>query len=354
VQATRIAVGSDANVTIGGQFAASSLIVSNNLDAQIGQAGLAVAKGINVSAGVIKSRIETSDGSMDVTVVGPIAGTVFDSGQNATLNVADLTGLDPGTHQLKMLKAGSVGADVTVIAPADVMLKTTGTGKISPKIVAGRDLMADVAGQFGGAINVANDVTFNAKSVALSAKGSVRVGGNLSFVVTGDVVAPVIDVAGNVKDFRVGGALTGGVNVAGNFVAGTTTAAATVIGGVVGSSTFLHVGGDLGSASAAPEFVFGKGFGGRLEVGGNVLADLTFEGDVNRVAIDGSVGPATPGGPGDAVADIIVKGKLGSFNSATLFHRTSASGGFFVDAVGMHCGVLQADGGAPAVGPLLI
>jgi hypothetical protein len=354
VQGSRIAVGSDADVTIGGQLSGSSLIVSNNLDATIGQVGLAVANGINFSAGISRSRIETSDGSMEVTVVGPIAGTVFDSGQNATLNVDDLAGRDPLTGQLKVLKAGTVGADVTIIAPADVSITATGIGKISPKIISGHDAVVEAAGAFGGSINAANDVTFNAKSVALATTAGIRVGGDLSFVVTDNVVAPSIDVAGNVKDFRVGGGLTGGISVDGNFVAGTTTAAATVIGGVVGTSTFLHIGGDLGSDSSAPKLVFGKGFGGSLEIGGNVLTDLTFEGAVNRIAISGRVGPATPGAVGDAVADIIVKGKLTSFTSASLFHRMSANGGNFVDGTGAISGVLQADGGAPLVGPLLI
>lgn len=383
VQGSRFAIGSDAYVTIGGQLASSALIVSNNLDATIGQAGLPVAKGVNISAGVIKSRIETSDGSSTLSVVGPITGTVIDSGQHATLDVADLTGLDPITNTLKLLKAGSVGADVVVVAPGDVTVNASGVGKVSAKIVSGHDVSVDVAGMFGGAINAANDLTFGAGSVAMvntvgkatvaagtiptpvlvpgsagsvniSATGGIRVGGDLSFVVAGNVVAPLVEVAGNVKDFRVGGGLTGGIFVGGNFVAGTTTAAATVIGGAVGASTFLHIGGDLGSDASGPELVFGQGFAGQIQIGGNLFADLTFRGSVNRIAIDGRIGPANPGGPGDAVADIVVKGKLNSFSSASLFHRTTASGGNFIDGTGAMCGVLQADGGAALVGPFLM
>ncbi|MGB8170694.1 MAG: hypothetical protein WCF18_24535 [Chthoniobacteraceae bacterium] len=359
VMGTRIAVGSDADVTIGGQLAASSLIVSNNLDAQIGPIGQTIGKGGNVSAGIIKSRLETSDGSMVVAAVGPISGSVLDSGQHVTVSVDDLIGKDPVTGIFKVLKPGSIGADVTVNAPADVSVKTTGIGRVAARITAGRDAVVNVAGAFSGSMTVANELNFHAKSVALAAKGSVRVGGDLTFMVTGDVAAPSIDVAGNVRDFHVGGALNGGINIAGNFVAGTTTAAATVIGGAVGASTFLHIGGDLGSESAAPEFVFGKGFGGRLEVGGNVLTDLTFQGDVGRIAIDGCVGAATPVAPLAPVApvdgtDIIVKGKLGSFKSSSLFHRLTDKGGNFVDGANATTGALQADGGAPLIGPFLI
>ncbi len=354
VMGTRIAVGSDADVTIGGQLAASTLIVSNNLDAKIGPIGQTIGKGGNVSAGIIKSRIETSDGSMVVAAVGPVSGSVLDSGQHVTLSLEDLIGKDPKTGIFKVLKAGSMGSDVTVNAPGDLSVTTTGIGKVAPKITAGNNAVINVAGAFGGSLNVANDLNFRAKSVALAAKSSVKIGGDLTFAVTGDVKAPSIDVAGNVKDFSIGGALDGGINIAGNFVAGTTTAAATVIGGAVGLSTFLHIGGDLGSDSAAPKYVFGKGFGGRLEVGGDVLTDLTFEGDVGRIAIDGCIGRATMGAPGAAVADIIVKGKLASLNSASLFHRTTGNGGNFVDGAGVICGALQADGGAPAVGPFLV
>lgn len=354
IMGTRMAVGSDADVTIGGQLAASTLIVSNNLDAQIGPIGQTIGKGGNVSAGIIKTRIETSDGSMVVAAVGPVSNSVLDSGQNVTLSLEDLIGKDPTSGLFKVLKPGSIGADVTVTAPGDVSLTTTGVGKVAPKITAGNNAIINVAGAFGGSINVANELNFHAKSVALAAKSSVRVGGDLTFIVTADVSAPTIDVAGNVKDFSIGGALNGGINIAGNFVAGTTTAAATVIGGAVGASTFLHIGGDLGSNASAPEFVFGKGFGGRLEIGGDLLADLTFQGDVGRIAIDGRVGPATPGAVGNAVADIIVHGKLGSFNSSSLFHRLTDKGGTFVDGAGTTTGAIQADGGAPLIGPFLI
>jgi hypothetical protein len=354
VAGTRIAVGSDADVTIGGQLAASSLIVSNNLDAQIGPIGQTIGKGGNVSAGIIKSRIETSDGSMVVAAVGPVSGSVLDSGQNVTLSLEDLIGKDPTTGIFKVLKPGSIGGDVALNAPGDVKLTTTGIGKVAATITAGHDADIGVAGAFSGSINVANDLKLLAKSIALAAKSSVRVGGDLTLGVTKDVKAPSIDVAGNVKDFSIGGKLDGGINIAGNFVAGTTTAAATVIGGAVGSSTFLHIGGDLGSNASAPQFIFGGGFAGRLEIGGDLLADLTFQGSVGRIAIDGRVGPATPGAVGNAVADIIVHGKLGSFTSSSLFLRLTDKGGEFVNGAITTTGTIQADGGAPLIGPFLV
>jgi hypothetical protein len=56
---------------------------------------------------------------------------------------------------------------------------------------------------------------------------------------------------------------------------------------------------------------------------------------------------------GAAVADIIVHGKLGSFNSSSLFHRLSDKGGNFVDGANTMTGAIQADGGAPLIGPFL-
>src|SRR5207244_4456093 len=104
------------------------------------------------------------------------------------------------------------------VAARDVSAMTTGVGKAAPKIVAGRNVTVDVAGLFAGAISAANDVAFKAGSVALAATGGtatvtaaltplvpgggasvnivakpgLRAGGDLKFVVAGNVVAPLI------------------------------------------------------------------------------------------------------------------------------------------------------------------
>ncbi len=380
VLGSRVAVGSDADVTIGGKLASSALLISSNLTAAVGINGAPVVKGRIISAGITKSRIETSDGDSDLTVVGPVSGSVIDSGHDAILDVTDLSGLDPVTNTLKLLTAGSVRADVFVVAAEDISVTSHGVGGAAPKIVAGNNVTVAVDGAFRGAIDAANDVDLQAGSVALAATGGtatvgagmiptpalvpggtgsvnvvakpgLRAGGDLKFVVDGNVVAPLIDVVGNVTDFRVGGGLAAGIYVGGDFASGIKNGDATVVGGIVAPTSFLHIGGDLGSANSASELIFDKGFAGRLEIGGDLLTDLTFNGAVNRIAIAGRVGPSVSGS--DAIADIYVKGKLTSFISASLYDKTSANGGNFKNAAGTITGVIQADGGAPAVGPFL-
>ena len=371
---SRFVSGSDADVTIGGQLANSALVISNNLHAEVGKLGLPVPKGNDFLAGVVASTLETSDGSLDVSVVGPVASSLFVSGQHATVKVADLTGELPITHQIKLIALGTTTAAVRIMAPGDVTFDSTGNGAAAPQITAGGEVDVEVAGKFGGSVRAGSNAKLKAKSVALGATG-LRVDGDLSLVVEGNLTAaggaaktgtttttpppaaggPAIFVKGNVKDFRVGGNFSAGVSVGGNFVAGTTTAAATVIGGTVSASSFLHISGNLGSDDTAPELIFGKGFAGQIEVAGSLLGDLTFNGNVNRLTILGLIGPATPGGIlGDGVADILVKGKLSSFTAGSLFKRTNDTDGTFVNAANATTGVLHADAGALVVGPFLV
>lgn len=369
---SRFVAGSDADVTIGGQLANSALVVCNNLHAEVGKLGLPVPQGADLLAGVVASTLETSDGSLDVSVVGPVASSLFVSGQHATVKVADLTGELPVTHQIKLVALGTTTPAVRVMAPGDVTFTSTSTGSSSPQITAGQEVNVEVAGKFGGSVRAGTDLKLKAKSAGLGAAG-LRVGGDLSLVVDGNLTAgpapktttttaappaagsPAIFVKGNVKDFRVAGNFSAGVSVGGNFVAGTTTAAATVIGGTVSASSFLHVSGNLGSDDTAPELVFGKGFAGLIEVAGDLLGDLTFNGNVNRLTILGHIGPATPGSIlGDGVADILVKGKLATFTAGSLFKRTTDNDGTFVDAANTTTGVLHADAGALVVGPFLV
>jgi len=391
VLSSHFAVGSDATMTVGGRISASALLVSNNLTATVGVAGLPVVTGKEIISGINRTRIETSDGSSDVTVIGPVTATVIESGQSAALHVDDLTGLDPRTNNVKILKVGNVGADVVIVAGADATVTSAGTGRVAARLASGRDVMIDVAAIFAGAISAANDVTIIAGTVrpfvpplpttgssttststppitipgttpggidgtvllSSLAKNGMRAGGDLTLLVVDAVTAPRIDVAGNVKDFQVGGNFSGKLTVGGDFSAGGTTAAVTVIGGAVARSSFIQIGGDLGPAGSAPEFIFAKGFAGRIEVAGSLLTDLTFDGAVSRIAIVGKVGSVPAGGTGDAVADIVVRGKLGALTSATLFERSSPNGGTFVTADGTIVGALQADGGAPIVTPTM-
>lgn len=371
---SRFAAGSDGNVAIGGRLSTSLFIIGNNFNATVGTLGVPVSGSAAGAAAIEMTRIETSDGSSEIEVVGRVQASIIESGQNATLRVADLTGIDPKDGSTTLLQPGAVRNDVWMVVAGDASVFSTGKGTAAPRVLAGHDAAVEVR-HFTGAVSAGNDIVLRADTVALDplkqpavlptsepilgdsvtavAKAGIRAGGDLTFVVTRGASAARIDVVGDVKDFRVGGAFAGKVTVAGNFAAGSTASAATVVGGSVSPSSFLYVGGDLGTGDTAPQLIFGQGFAGRIEVGGNVATDLMFAGDVRAMLVHGAIGGVPAGGAGDAVADIIVKGKLGSLTSATVFTRTSASGGTFANAAGTILGAIAADLGAPRIGPLL-
>jgi hypothetical protein len=392
---SRFVVGSDAAVTVGGQVASSSLLISNNLTATIGLSGAPIVLRKAPPAGLIGSRIETSDGNSDVTVIGPVANTLFESGQDAALRVSDLVGLDAKTNQPKIVRKASISANVVIATAGSASVQSSSLATAAARVTAGGSASIDVAGLYAGSIGAAENVTLIAGSVALAgdftvpvfgtypaapvpgavppsatsgtstppppalpgvpgsgnsvkivARGGLRAGQDLVLLVDGKFTSPLVNVGGNVLDFQVGGALSSRIYVGGNFGSGDPAAAATVVGGVVSPITILHIGGDLGTIDSATQFVFAKGFAGRLEVGGDLRADLTFQGSVNRLEIGGSFDTT----PGNAVADIVVQGRLQALAIASPFTRTSTTGGTFAGETGIIAGIVNASGGAISVG----
>ena len=344
VLTSRIAVGSDANLTIGGQLASSTLLISNNLIGTIGKSGAPVVLKKTPSEGILHTRIETSDGSSDLSVIGSVRNTVIVSGQDASLTVSDLIGLDPKTSQPKLLDPGLISTSVKIGVADDASISSAGAGNVSPQIAAGRNVVVDTNGRFSGAVNAGGNLDFHSaslllpavlpvpqgsQSVTFSVLSGLRAGGDLSFHVDGNVTAPTVVVGGNVTDFSVGGKLNAKIRVSGNFVAGTTSASAVVVGGAVSPSTLLDVGENFGDSQSSPELKFTQGFLGQLKIGGDLLVDLTFGGSVKQIVVGGRVGPAALG---DNVVDISVAGKLGSMVTTSLFDRLSTKGGNFVDA----------------------
>lgn len=394
VLTSRFVAGSDANVTVGGQVASSAFLISNNLTAKIGNTGVPVVLQAPPQAGVTGSRFETSDGSLDITVVGPMSGTLFESGQDAKVDVSDVVGLDPKTSQPKIVKPGTVSTSVFVVTAGDESFTSHSGSAVGARISADGDADVTLPGLYNGSISATKNVNFQAgsanfsvlktappilsagsvpappapattsgttttttvaipsipgsgNSVLIAARTGLRVGGDLSLNVAGSVAAALIDVTGDLTQFSVGGGLSAKIYVGGDFATGALGVSTVLVGGIVAPTTVLHVSGNFGDAVSASEYVFSMGFGGRLEIGGDLQVDLTFNASVNRIDIDGVIAPAGT----NLIADIIVKGTLSTFNSASLFQRTSLKGGDFKDASGATVGTLTADVAATTVGP---
>ncbi|MEA3212683.1 MAG: hypothetical protein QOE70_5740 [Chthoniobacter sp.] len=353
--ASRFVSGSQLKATAGGLVLSSSLIAGNDLTA-------------TASAGLAASRLESTDGSVVATIVGSVLTTGFEAGADLTVNVSDLTVALP-QGGIKVLKPGSLAPGVLLNAGGDASI--VASGKVGARVIAGGDVSIDVDSEFSGSVNAAGDLTLEAPSVKIVgsvAGGTVpasalagtlggsnpvprrglRAGGDLILLTDGNVLAPLIDVGGNVTDFAVGGTFSAPMFVAGNFLAGTTAASAMVIGGVVAPSAFIQIGGNVGSNDSAPKLMFTKGFGGRLEVLGSLLTDLEFGGSVKSLIFTGGIGAAILG---DKIADIIVHGALGLLHSGSLFTSTSANEGKFRNGAGTITGTLLADDGILLIGP---
>ncbi len=364
VLSTNIATGSDADVTIGGKLASSTLLVSNNLNATIGKSGAPVVLKKVPSEGLIQTRIETSDGSSDISVIGAVRQASITSGQSASLTASDLIGLDPKTSHQILLDPGLIAGSVKISAANDVSIESDGAGNVSPQIAAGQDVTVDTNGRFSGAVNAGRNLDFHSaslllpavlpvvpgsQSVDISVLPGLRAGGDLSFHIDGNVSAAVIQAGGNVTDFSVGGDLNAKLRVGGNFVAGTTSATAVVVGGAVSPSTFLYIGGNVGDNQSSPELKFAHGFAGELKIEGDLLVDLTFGGGVKKITVGGKIGPAALNGP---VVDVTIGGALGSFVTTSIFNSVTSKTGNFVDAGATVIGVLTAQGGIGSVGPV--
>jgi hypothetical protein len=324
--------GSTADVSIGGSLRKSSLLAANAVVAEI-TGDVADSRIFSVDVGVA-----VTDGA-ELSIGGALTGTIIDSGQGVTIGSAAL-----------------IGDDVIIHSARDVNL-TVG-GLVGARISAAGNVTISAGGSFAGSINAGQSVQLalgdpgnpTAPPHGIMTPGEIRAGGNLSLHTTGKVKAGFIEVGGSVVDFGVGGKFNAPLHVAGNFFVGSNSAmSATIIAGKVTASTLIEIDGNLGGpVDSAAKLVFASEFLGRLAVGGRLLVDLDFGGSVSTLGFAGGIGPATAG---DGIAQIVVNGQLNRLTSGSLFKRTNANGGDFVDSAGTITGTLAASGGALVVEP---
>ena len=157
----------------------------------------------------------------------------------------------------------------------------------------------------------------------------------------------MIEVGGDVVDFRVGTELHGIVRVHGDFVVGTNAIDPVIaIGGVTSNPSRIEIDGDLGDSNSTPSVRVSKNFNGRLTVGGQLATELKFGANASRLVIEGGIGPASVG-----IAHIIVAGNLGSLSSGSLYQSIDAHNGSFVDGAGVITGSLNVTGTIGSVTP---
>ena len=213
-------------------------------------------------------------------------------------------------------------------ADANVSLDVGGAVQKGSSLVTGGNAAVNVARTFDGVVN-ADALQF-------------RVQGNVtkdSRIVAGSVREWQVDFTAFTPqpNFFIGGRLDGIVNV-GVFDASPGDITVTIVGGGAGKSARFYVG-----RFETDTIVFGGNFQGNIRTMQDLVADLQFVGNLDRITIGGQV-----------LADITVGGSLLSLNSSSWFQPTGEGKrtGNFLDGSLTATGTLTA-GNYVTVGPVL-
>jgi hypothetical protein len=316
IASTFIAPSDGFSGTIGGNVVGSRFVGgSNTIDLSIG-------------GRVISSDFISTSSDINLTVNGGVISSLIDSGEDVNLEIADNS----------LINSRLVARSGIVIDVGNVL---------GGSIFSGNSADLTVDGAFSSTVHTAGDLTLDAQSIGggsrLFASGDLRL--DVATTVGTPRSGAIIRIGSSVPHFHVGGNLNAQVSVGENFAPDNND----IVGGTVTAGSVFSVGGDL-AGGAGTSLVFGGAFLGRLEVGGSLLNDVTFQGRTNILMFGGGIGAALAG---DNIADIIVNGALGRLSSASLFDRTIATtAGNFLDGTGATTGTLSATGGAPVVFPL--
>jgi hypothetical protein len=346
---------SEIALTVGGNVINSTISADNGLILSVARnvsgsrfhvsedEGISMFVGGNFTNSAINASSDDDDSvdeSLSLTVLGNLTGSTVQSEEDMTLDVR-----------------GNVAKSTFISTESDVLLDVTGSMRNS-KLLAGQDVDLFVGGSALATTVLADDdvdieVDGDWSGVAQSAdedvvidvarsvlKGSsftaaddmrVDVGGNfdgslatndLRFFVTGNVSKASRIVAQAVTDwqngggqnFRIGGRLDGVVNVV-DFDGSPGEATVTLIDGGAGQSARFYV-----NRFATDSLVFNGNFRGNLRVLQDLVANLTFNGNVDRITVGGRVGTYTPGNTiGETFVNILVTGRLLFMNTNSLF-----------------------------------
>jgi hypothetical protein len=187
-------------------------------------------------------------------------------------------------------------------AASDLELDVGGSVLGGSTFMSGQDTLIDVAGNFDGSTTSRNLRFF--------------VGGNVSQAsrITAQVVTDWQDTGK--PNFGIGGRLDGIVNV-GVFDAVANTGTVTILGNGAGSSARFNVG-----RFETDTLVFNGNFRGNLRTLQDLVANLEFNGNVDRITLVGRVGSFNPGVTPVPVS-ISVAGRLLYLNSNSYFEATA-------------------------------
>lgn len=324
--ASQVRAGSDVVVNVGKNVTNSSLsagydydlslVVGGSMTGSDAQAGSDVS--VSVTGSIMNSKFISTTGDVTVNVTGSISNS-------------SLVSADDGVT----LTAGRDALGVKVISDDDDTSVTVGRNFSGAVQSGSGDLFVSIAGSvLKGSSFVTGGNTFVGVAGNFDGSTTSQV---LRFFVVGNVSQASRIVAQAVGDwqqlgttnFGIGGRFDGIVNV-GNFDAAPNYANVTLIGGGAGSSARFYV-----DRFATDNLFFNGNFSGNLRVLQDLVANLNFSGNVDRITIGGRVGGYASGNSIAPIpVSINVAGRLLYMNSNSYFQAATpgVNGTFYNDS----------------------
>lgn len=376
--------GGDLSGAIGGNVNGGQIVATTDLSLDIG--GSIVNSAIStdndhtlaVAGSIRNSRFFAASGDMSIDVEGSVTNSSFNVGYDSDLELVvggSLSGsnLQSGSGDVSVDVTGNVtrslftstSSNVTIgvggdflrnrIVTGDEVSLSVGRDALNNTVIADDDVTLDIGRNWSGvAQSASSDVVLSVGGSVL--KGSSFASGedtavnvarnfdgtttsrNLRFFVGGNVskasriVAQAVNnwQAAGTANFGIGGRLDGIVNV-GVFDAATNNTTVTILGNGAGQGARFYV-----DRFETDTLVFNGNFRGNLRVLQDLVANLEFNGNVDRITIGGRVGSYVPGNTITTTpASIAVTGRLLYLNSNSFFQAITPgqSGIFWNDAI---------------------
>ena len=271
---------------------------------------------VNVDGSVTKSKFisSTSNVSVDVgvdmrdsTLIAADESVELTVGRDA-LNVTVVGDDEDHTVDIGRNFSGSVQS-----GSGDLYLLVGGSVLKGSSFMAGDDAVVDVGGTFDG--------TVESQALRFLVDGNVSQASRI-------VAQAVSDWQGaGTANFGIGGRFDGIVNVV-DFDAAPNFANVVLVGGGAGSSARFYV-----DRFNTDNLFFNGNFKGNVRVLQDLVANLNFTGDVDRITLGGRVGSYAPSDPVGSIvpqiATINVAGRLLYMNTNSYFEALGSGDGVF-------------------------
>lgn len=327
------------------------------------EGGLSGVVGGNVTNSTFSAQgntLQNQDPDITLAVGGAMTGSSVHAVSQVTVNVAGNVSKSRfmSTTSDVTVNVGGNLTDSSLISADDGVTLSVGRDALNVQVVAddaassltiGRNFSGSVQSGSGNLfINVAGSV-LNASSFTTGGDAAVDVGGNfdgsvavrdLRYLVDGSVTKASRVVAkrvtewadfGGTANFGIGGKLNGIVNV-GVFDAASNVQTVTIVGGGAGQGSRFYV-----DRFETDTLVFNGNFNGNLRVLQDLVANLQFNGNVDRITVGGRIGSYASGNTiAPMFASVNVTGRLLYMNSNSYFQAIvpGVSGIFWNDATG--------------------